>query len=107
MNYEFHIGDYIETKTGVIGYISNVAQNSFTFTSKDGIIIGPWTWNTPDEPYHFICNHFNRIGRYDFTKIEEIEPLIVKQYNDYCNNKLMWDKINELVDAVNQLREKI
>ena len=76
MNYEFHIGDYVETKTGVIGWISNVARNSFTFTSKDGIIIGPW--NIPDEPYHFICNHFNRIGRYDFTKIEEIEPLIVK-----------------------------
>ena len=69
MKYEFHIGDYVETKTGVIGYISNVAQNSFTFTSKDGIIIGPWNWNVPDEPYHFICNHFNRIGRYIFFKL--------------------------------------
>ena len=45
MKYEFHVGDYVETKTGVIGYISNVAQNSFTFTSKEGIIIGPLILN--------------------------------------------------------------
>lgn len=104
MKYEFHVGDYVETKTGVIGYISNVTQNSFTLTSKDGIIIGPW--NIPDEPYHFICNHFNRIGCYDFTKMEGIESLICKYPNDYCNSKLMWDKINELIDAVNQLKNK-
>lgn len=111
MGYNFHAGDYVETKDGRVGYITQVAfsneakrwcsmrimrqQNDFiiSFEGNEDLI--------PDK--------FNRIGQYDFTKKKEckIEPLIVKQYNDYCNNKLMWDKINELIDTVNQLREKV
>ena len=49
---------------------------------------------------------FIRIGQYDFTKKDKIEFLIGKDSNDYCNSKLMWDKINELVEAVNELRDK-
>lgn len=101
MNYEFHVGDYVETVGGFIGWVSYVDQDYITIKSNEGIISGPWS--IPDELYHF-----NRIGQYDFTKKKDdkIEPLIGKRANDYCNSELMWNKINELVEAVNELRDK-
>ena len=94
MKYEFHVGDYVETVGGFIGWVSYVDRNYITMKSKEGIISGPWS--IPEEQYHF-----NRIGQYDFTKKDEgkIEPL-PKEYND------LYSKINELVDAVNSLLDK-
>lgn len=103
MKYEFHVGDYVETKDGRVGYITQVAfsnevkrwcsmrimrrQNDFiiSFEGHEDLI--------PDK--------FNRIGQYDFTKTnDKIKPL-PKEYND------LYSKINELVEAVNRLEEKV
>lgn len=52
--------------------------------------------------------YFNRIGQYDFTKKnkDKIEPLACETASDYSNEKLR-KKINELVEAVNRLEEKV
>lgn len=110
MKYEFHVGDYVETKDGRVGYITQVAfsnevkrwcsmrimrrQNDFiiSFEGHEDLI--------PDK--------FNRIGQYDFTKKDngKIEPLACETVSDYSNEKLR-KKINELVEAVNRLEEKV
>lgn len=101
MKYEFHVGDYVETTSGLIGWVSHVDRNYITIKSNEGIISGPWS--IPKEQYHF-----NRIGQYDFTKKDEgkIELLACETVSDYSNEKLR-KKINELVEAVNQLEEKV
>lgn len=118
MKYEFHVGDYVETKDGDTGFITEIDTDEDSFwygssywycTSSRGPRHEKRTYIIPDGTDADMARIFNRIGQYDFTEKNDnkIEPLIVKQYNDYCNNKLMWDKINELIDAVNQLREKV
>lgn len=53
-----------------------------------------------------IQDHFKRIGRYDFTKpgVREIEHF---EYSYPCSEISLTAKINELVDAVNELRVKL
>lgn len=110
MKYEFHVGDYVETDTGTIGYVSEVPEQGCSFwtatkLSERDIGDNRYTVNTPYCIFSF--GDFNRIGQHDFTEKNKIEPLIGKHPNDYCNSKLMWNKINELVEAVNRLKEKI
>lgn len=103
MKYEFHVGDYVETVEGFIGWVSYVDRNYITMKSNEGIISGPWS--IPEEQYHF-----NRIGQYDFTKKDEgkIEPL---DYTERFIRESPVDttlisymkKINELVNTVNRL----
>ena len=127
MNYEFHVGDYVKTRAGFIGYIDNISD-----LENDNIAVrvcyndgasGIFKVNDLN-----ITNNFFRIGAYDFTKKEKkkIEPLTINktmfQYTGdgtsntgsdytavYDNTKFrdeMIDKINELVDAVNKLMDK-
>ena len=118
MKYEFHLGDYIESFDGSVGYLTKVEtwysgtvgndvvhlQGSTTFDASCGFT--PFTITIPLSD---ISKYFNRIGQYDFTNKDEgkIEPLICRQSTDYCHSKLMWDKINELVESVNRLEEKV
>lgn len=119
MKYKFHVGDYVETKDGDIGFISEINTDEDTLrfggfywycTSGRGPRIEKDTYVIPDRPDVDMTKIFNRIGQYDFTKkvedkdADKIEPLICKQTNDYCNSELMWNKINELIDAVNRLK---
>lgn len=53
-----------------------------------------------------IQDHFNRIGQYDFTK-PEVKKIDHFEYTYPCSEKSLTAKINELVDAVNELREKL
>lgn len=106
MKYEFHVGDYVETVDGFIGWVSYVDRNYITMKSNEGIILGPWS--IPEEQYHF-----NRIGQYDFTKKDDgkIEPLDYTERfirNSAVETTLIsyMKKINELVDAVNDLGDK-
>lgn len=106
MEYEFHVGDYVETVDGFIGWVSYVDRNYITMKSNEGIISGPWS--IPEEQYHF-----NRIGQYDFTKKDEgkIEPLDYTERfirNSTVETTLIsyMKKINELVDVVNGLGDK-
>lgn len=121
MNYEFHVGDYVKTIGGFVGWISNIKGNNYiVITDENNNICG---YYLPQDERYFV-----RIGAYDFTKKEKkkIEALTINktmyQYTGdgtsnggadytavYNNTKFqdkMIDKINELVDAVNLLLDK-
>ena len=121
MNYEFHVGDYVKTIGGFVGWISNIKDNNYiVITDENNNSCG---YHLPRDDRYFL-----RIGAYDFTKKEKkkIERLIINktmyQYTGdgtsntgadytavYENTKFqdkVIDKINELVDAVNKLTDK-
>ncbi len=121
MNYEFHVGDYVKTIGGFVGWISNIKANNYiVITDENNNICG---YYLPQDDRYFL-----RIGAYDFTKKEKkkIENLIINktmfQYTGdgtsntgadytavYENTKFqdkVIDKINELVDVVNLLLDK-
>ena len=130
MNYEFHVGDYVETWSGAVGYIISIEDDAFTWVNHTPIRDGDDVYSNVEQRnfYSSVKDVFIRIGTYDFTKTEKkkIEKLIINktmfQYtgdgisntgNDYTavydNTKFqdkMIDKINELVDAVNKLMDK-
>lgn len=117
MNYEFHVGDYVETRAGFIGYIDNISD-----LENDNIAVRVCYSDGDSVNFRVndlnVTNNFLRIGTYDFTKKEKkkIEPIsdcnkdifsnaiksnsqIVRVVSDDILNK-----INDLVDAVNKLR---
>ena len=110
MNYEFHVGNYVETVSGAKGYIDQILY--------EGLYYFKWivTDTDGDEFSEFCKTHcgdlskYARIGQYDFTKqeVKQIEKLTyaesyINGYQVLTGRKLI-DKINELVDAVNELR---
>ena len=106
MNYEFHVGDYVETRDGKVGYVYYFRPNVLVFKIPDGsqyeIHTDVLDWSNHPE------NVFKRIGAYDFTKkekkkIEMIDGVDIDDPEDRC---FIIDKINELVDAVNKLMDK-
>ena len=118
MNYEFHVGDYVETRDGKVGYIYYFRPNVLVFKTQDGgqyeISTDVLDWSGHPE------NVFKRIVQYDFTKKEKkkIEPISDCNKHIFANaiksdNQLVrmvsgdiLNKINELVDAVNKLMDK-
>ena len=112
MNYEFHVGDYVETWSGVIGHISKFEKWRHPAFIEDSV----WFVYTTEKgnSYYFesevsqLKYEFRRIGSYDFTKkekkkIEMIDGVDIDDPEDRC---FIIDKINELVDAVNKLMDK-
>ena len=128
MNYEFHVGDYVEAIGGLVGYVAKlrpISEGLYVFSVK-------YKDRNEYKEYNLYAHElqcfFNRIGAYDFTKkekkkIEQLEKDLpiegkfqdkivnVQQYlgDNYYTliyNGKMIDKINELVDAVNELRDK-
>lgn len=101
MNYEFHVGDYVKTISGFVGWISNIKGNNYiVITDENNNICG---YYLPQDDRYFL-----RIGAYDFTKkekkkIEMIDGVDIDDPEDRC---FIIDKINELVDAVNLLLDK-
>ena len=130
MNYEFHVGDYVETYSGAVGYIISVEDDAFTWVNHTPIKDGDNIYSNVEQRnfYSSVKDLFVRIGTYDFTKkekkkIEQLEkdlPIemkvgdkvaVMKQYFDGNYNTIIYstkmiDKINELVDAVNLLLDK-
>ena len=130
MNYEFHVGDYVETYSGAVGYIISVEDDAFTWVNHTPIRDGDDVYFNVEQRnfYSSVKDVFLRIGAYDFTKKEKkkIEALTINktmyQYTGdgtsnggadytavYENTKFqdkVIDKINELVDAVNKLMDK-
>ena len=130
MNYEFHVGDYVETWSGAVGYIISVEDDAFTWVNHTPIRDGDDVYFNVEQRnfYSSVRDLFARVGAYDFTKKEKkkIEALTINktmyQYTGdgtsnggadytavYDNTKFqdkMIDKINELVDAVNLLLDK-
>ena len=130
MNYEFHVGDYVETYSGAVGYIISVEDDAFTWVNHTPIRDGDDVYFNVEQRnfYSSVKDVFLRIGAYDFTKKEKkkIEALTINktmyQYTGdgtsnggadytavYENTKFqdkVIDKINELVDTVNLLLDK-
>ena len=124
MNYEFHVGDYVETWSGVIGHISKFEKWRHPAFIEDSV----WFVYTTEKgnSYYFesevsqLKYEFRRIGAYDFTKKEKkkIEPIsdcnkhivanAIKSDSQLVRTVIddIWNKINELVDAVNKLMDK-
>ena len=133
MKYEFHIGDYVETKDGRIGYITKICHCE---VCKDRGFYEPYVrYNDGEEEYitvheveHF-QDFYNRIGQYDVAKSEQRKEvgrlsdnlparfelpdgkaMIMKTYTDSEDfveasySRELINKINELVNAVNELR---
>ena len=104
MNYEFHVGDYVETRDGKVGYIYYFRPNVLVFKTQDGgqyeISTDVLDWSGHPE------NVFKRIGAYDFIKKKKkkIENITKPQWSMPVEDLI--DKINELVDAVNKLMDK-
>ena len=99
MNYEFHVGDYVKTIGGFVGWISNIKDNNYiVITDENNNICG---YYLPQDERYFV-----RIGAYDFTKKEKkkIENITKPQWSMPVEDLI--DKINELVDAVNLLLDK-
>ena len=104
MNYEFHVGDYVETRDGKVGYIYYFRPNVLVFKTQDG---GQYEISTDVLDWSGqLKNVFKRIGAYDFTKKEKkkIENITKPQWSMPVEDLI--DKINELVDAVNLLLDK-
>lgn len=118
MKYEFHVGDYVETVGNAVGWICQVDDGKHIWIVNKNI--APYCYCIPEG-----LKYFNRIGQYDFTKKDKdkIEPLCeeyTKSFHIYktttARNASEWpsidigavgEKINELVDAVNRLEEKV
>ena len=99
MKYEFHVGDYVETKGGAIGYISNDKELWWRCANKaDGYDVG-FEYNLTGREDGF----YKRIGKYDFTNPENSKE--IERLNN-CNWNSTAAKINELIDAVNELRKE-
>ena len=99
MNYEFHVGDYVKTIGGFVGWISNIKDNNYiVITDENNNSCGQ---RLPQEEKYIV-----RIGAYDFTKKEKkkIENPVKPQWSMPVEDLI--DKINELVDAVNLLLDK-
>lgn len=122
MNYEFHVGDYVETYSGAVGYIISVEDDAFTWVNHTPIRDGDDVYSNVEQRnfYSSVKDLFVRIGAYDFTKKEKkkIEPISDCNKHIFTNairsdNHLVrvvsddiLNKINELVDSVNLLLDK-
>ena len=131
MDYEFHVGDYVETVDGETGYIIGICDCS---SCKDRGFNEPiWRKSNSNDTDYITCYEYlngfkgyKRIGKYNFTEKSKkitkltspfVTAVIDGKENSVCsiktygvqinfNVKEFTDKINELIDAVNELREK-
>ena len=111
MKYNFHVGDYVETINGFVGWIYRIRDDGYIWvTNKD---IASCSYHIPEE-----LKSFKRIGQYDFTKKDEgkIEPLkkswtltddVDGKGEYHFDSREIIKKINELVEVINRLKEKV
>ena len=106
MNYEFHVGDYVETAGGAKGYICDANKDWWYCTNADDEYSFGYVYRIVRLGRGEIHECYNRIGAYDFTKKEKkkIKNLVKPQWSMPVEDLI--DKINELVDAVNKLMNK-
>ena len=131
MEYEFHVGDYVETKSGIKGYISDTDVRldyfSWIVTESKG---GKEAASPGSLTYCTDLTLYKRIGQYtsfgettedsgtkeishlghdeqkgDFKLYQMINAKAYGLKENIVNLNEMQRKINELVDAVNELRK--
>ena len=113
MKYEFHVGDYVEDITGRIGYINSICHCKYC--KERGFYEPHIMYNNGDTDYITAYKYdkglldYKRIGQYDFTKKDEgkIEFIDGVDTTNPIDSPFIIDKINELIEAVNELREKV
>ena len=103
MKYEFHVGDYVETKDGRVGYLTGISQYWSKSCNCWGInLIGKVRKGETETEFNIdiaqssIWRYFKRIGN-----IGECD----KDFVEASYSRELINKINELVDAINELRE--
>ena len=105
MKYEFHVGDYVETWDGWIGYVQSVNESG-----SNGLII----WTQGERAVKGIRCPFDRdsldqyakiIGAYN-KELEAKKSKPIEKLSYEFDGEPISDKINELVDAVNKLMDK-
>ena len=110
MNYEFHVGDYVEAAGGAKGYICDANKDWWYCTNADDEYSFGYVYRIVRLGSEGIDKCYKRIGTYDFTKKEKkkIERLnyIVTETGTIYQLSALKNKINELVDAVNLLLDK-
>ena len=106
MNYEFHVGDYVESVGGAKGYVCDANKDWWHCTNADDEYSVGYVYRIVRLGSGEIHECYNRIGAYDFTKKEKkkIENITKPQWSMPVEDLI--DKINELVDAVNKLMDK-
>ena len=69
MNYEFHVGDYVENRKGDVGWVTSVTDENIVWATNDGktYVMKASTLNRVQYPEAL----FVRIGAHDFTKKEK------------------------------------
>lgn len=112
MNYEFHVGDYVETRNGDVGYITDINLAYpvadfpyFDWTTKEGKSSRQRIGALAEKFGFVLADTFNRIGAYDFTNKEK---KTIKKLNlqGYLSTQTVASVVNELVDAVDLLLDK-
>lgn len=106
MNYEFHVGDYVETYSGAKGYICDANKDWWYCTYANDEYSFGYVYRIVRLGSGEIHECYNRIGAYDFTKKEKkkIENITKPKWSIPVEDLI--DKINELVDVVNELMDK-
>ena len=106
MNYEFHVGDYVEAAGGAKGYICDTNKDWWYCTNADDEYSVGYVYRIVRLGSGGIDKCYKRIGAYDFTKKEKkkIENLVKPQWSMPVEDLI--DKINELVNVVNKLMNK-
>ena len=120
MDYKFHVGDYVETVDGWIGYVDYWKIYWSEVCLEHALILKGIAKKDGKElpiDFNFVCSdiprHFNRIGKYTFGYFTKKEKKKIERlnYNTSVDTTIkqfsaLKDKINELVDAVNLLLDK-
>lgn len=103
MNYEFHVGDYIENRKGDVGWVTSVTDEKIVWKTNTGrtYVMEVPTLNRVQCPEAL----FVRIGAYDFTKKEK-KNIKTLNLQGYLSTQTIASVVNELVDAVNKLMDK-
>ena len=104
-----HVNDTFETKGGVKGFIARIKPyNNYQIITICTYAGWHYTFAIPlgeFNGYDDMANIFKHIGEYNFSKnneLEEIKPLS----SDYRGNDIV-DTINELIEAVNELKRRL
>ena len=105
--YNFRVGDYVETASGRTGYITSIirqclnADGDIFYQIKAKTTCNPEiVFNGTIEPLKAL---FNRIGKYDFTKEQQLKEIEELPHCSQGWHATITDKINELVEVVNEL----
>lgn len=126
MNYEFHVGDYVETVDGWVGYIDYWKIYWSEVCHEHALILRGIAKKDGKElpmDFNFVCSdiprHFNRIGKYTFgyftkketkkiMRLSEDDSWLTFRNTNKANVNLCYiiKRINELVDTVNKLIDK-